>query len=192
MPTSWPASTTILHCSGKVSIECPRMNHDVGIPSLSNSLTMRGTPTSPANSPREISQGESCPPYDPSRPPHPHRPRKHRGSPFCRPPATGTNVRRWRWPAIPVPTQAIRAGRPDRWASRRWCRNSLNLNWGYSAAEPPVKKSSWEDRCASLMTRRHPNASACIVSRPFVDTETASRDQANLKPPTLPSLNNDA
>ena len=35
---------------------------------LANSLTRRGTPTSPANSPREMSSGESSPPYEPSQP----------------------------------------------------------------------------------------------------------------------------
>ena len=38
------------------------MNHEVRIPSLSKSRTMRGTPTSPAKRPREMSQGESSPP----------------------------------------------------------------------------------------------------------------------------------
>ena len=37
-------------------------------PSLSNNRTMRGKPTSPANSPRLMSQGESSPPYEPSQP----------------------------------------------------------------------------------------------------------------------------
>ena len=44
------------------------MNHVVFIPSLSNSLSSRGVPTSPANIPLEISSGESSPPYDPSQP----------------------------------------------------------------------------------------------------------------------------
>src|SRR5918999_1706453 len=56
-------------CSGKVSIECPGMNHEVLSLYLSNSLSKRGTPTSPAKSPREISSGESSPPYEPSHPP---------------------------------------------------------------------------------------------------------------------------
>src|SRR5699024_2948011 len=32
-------------------------------------LLRRGTPTSPANIPRDMSPGESSPPYDPSQPP---------------------------------------------------------------------------------------------------------------------------
>src|SRR5437763_15218176 len=66
MPISWPASTTILVCSVNVSIECPGMNHVVFRLYLSNSLSRRGVPTSPANIPREMSSGESSPPYEPS------------------------------------------------------------------------------------------------------------------------------
>src|SRR6266511_4013808 len=68
MPTSWPASTTSFVSSGKVSIECPGMNQVVFKPYLSNSLSRRRVPTSPANSPREMSSGESSPPYEPSQP----------------------------------------------------------------------------------------------------------------------------
>ena len=44
------------------------MNQEVRMPNLSKSRTMRGTPTSPAKRPREMSQGESSPPYEPSQP----------------------------------------------------------------------------------------------------------------------------
>src|SRR5690554_844160 len=49
-------------------MECPGTNHVVLISKRSNSFTRRGTPTSPANMPREMSSGESSPPYDPSQP----------------------------------------------------------------------------------------------------------------------------
>src|ERR1700728_4411210 len=56
------------------------MNQVVLIPKRSNSFSRRGLPNSPENSPREISSGESSPPYDPSQPataststPNPHR-----------------------------------------------------------------------------------------------------------------------
>src|SRR5713226_6923212 len=68
MPISWPAPTTIFVCSGKVSIEWPGMNQLILRPYLSKSFSRRGTPTSPANSPREMSSGESSPPYEPSHP----------------------------------------------------------------------------------------------------------------------------
>lgn len=42
------------------------MNHVVLMLYFLNSLSMRGTPTSPANIPLVISLGESSPPYDPS------------------------------------------------------------------------------------------------------------------------------
>jgi hypothetical protein len=44
------------------------MNQVVGICSRSNNVTSRGVPTSPANIPRWMSLGESCPPYEPSQP----------------------------------------------------------------------------------------------------------------------------
>ena len=44
------------------------MNQLILRPYLSNSFSSRGTPTSPANSPREMSSGESSPPYEPSQP----------------------------------------------------------------------------------------------------------------------------
>src|SRR5881296_3943041 len=55
-------------CWGKVSMEWPGTNHVVLMPKRSNSLTSRGVPTSPENMPREMSSGESSPPYDPSQP----------------------------------------------------------------------------------------------------------------------------
>src|SRR5256885_286743 len=69
MPISWPASTTAFICSGKVSAEWPGMNQVVFRPYLWNSLSSRSEPTSPANMPREMSSGESSPPYEPSQPP---------------------------------------------------------------------------------------------------------------------------
>src|SRR5436190_22515871 len=68
MPISWPASTTSLVSSGNVSIEWPGMNHVVFRPYLANNLRRRRLPTSPANTPREMSSGESSPPYEPSQP----------------------------------------------------------------------------------------------------------------------------
>src|SRR5690349_10967385 len=68
MPISCPASATIFVCSGKVSIECPGMNQVVLSPFRSNSFSSRGDPTSPAKRPREMSSGESSPPYEPSQP----------------------------------------------------------------------------------------------------------------------------
>ena len=68
MPISWPASTTCFVSFGNVSIEWPGMNHVVFRPYLSNSFSRRGDPTSPANMPREMSSGESSPPYEPSQP----------------------------------------------------------------------------------------------------------------------------
>ena len=41
------------------------MNQVVLMPYRSNSFSSRGEPTSPANRPREMSQGESPPPYEP-------------------------------------------------------------------------------------------------------------------------------
>src|SRR5262249_19889422 len=67
-PSSWPASTTSLVSSGNVSIEWPGMNHVVLRSYLSNSLRRRRDPTSPAKRPREMSSGESAPPYEPSQP----------------------------------------------------------------------------------------------------------------------------
>src|SRR3989442_3318504 len=55
-------------CWGKVSMEWPGTNHVVLMPKRSNSFTSRGVPTSPENMPREMSSGESSPPYDPSQP----------------------------------------------------------------------------------------------------------------------------
>lgn len=54
---------------GKISIEWPGQNQLWVMPRRRNSSSRRGTPTSPANTPREMSQGESCPPYEPSQPP---------------------------------------------------------------------------------------------------------------------------
>src|SRR4051794_39438961 len=68
MPISWPASTTIFVCSGKVSIEWPGMNHVVLRPCRSKSFKRRGMPISPAKRPREMSSGEFSPPYEPSQP----------------------------------------------------------------------------------------------------------------------------
>src|SRR5918995_1185334 len=68
MPTSCPASTTSAVSSGNVSIECPGMNQVVRRPYLSNSFSSRRDPTSPAKTPREMSSGESSPPYEPSQP----------------------------------------------------------------------------------------------------------------------------
>src|SRR5438132_12892157 len=68
MPISWPAATIRCVSSGKVSIECPGMNQVVFSPYFSNSFSRRSDPTSPANSPREMSSGESSPPYEPSHP----------------------------------------------------------------------------------------------------------------------------
>ena len=68
MPISWPAEATAFISSGKVSIEWPGMNHVVLIPHLSNRRRSRGEPTLPANTPREMSQGLSSPPYEPSQP----------------------------------------------------------------------------------------------------------------------------
>ena len=39
------------------------------MPARRNSSSTRGTPTSPAKSPREMSPGEFSPPYEPSHPP---------------------------------------------------------------------------------------------------------------------------
>ena len=44
------------------------MNQVVFMSYLSNSFSRRGVPTSPANRPREMSSGESSPPYEPSQP----------------------------------------------------------------------------------------------------------------------------
>jgi hypothetical protein len=44
------------------------MNHVVLSPDRSKSRRRRGIPTSAAKTPREMSQGESSPPYDPSQP----------------------------------------------------------------------------------------------------------------------------
>src|SRR5437879_5319915 len=44
------------------------MNQLVLMPYRSNSLSIRGIPTSPANTPRWMSLGESSPPYEPSQP----------------------------------------------------------------------------------------------------------------------------
>src|SRR6266545_2024674 len=44
------------------------MNQVVFRPYLSKSLSRRRVPTSPANTPREMSSGESSPPYEPSQP----------------------------------------------------------------------------------------------------------------------------
>src|SRR6266550_2602754 len=68
MPISCPAAATAFISAGNVSIEWPGMNHVVLMPSRPNSFKRRGLPTSPANSPREISSGESSPPYEPSQP----------------------------------------------------------------------------------------------------------------------------
>src|SRR4051812_38085395 len=80
MPISCPASATAFISAGNVSIEWPGMNHVVLIPRRPNSLSRRGLPTSPAKRPREISSGESSPPYEPSHPataststPNPHK-----------------------------------------------------------------------------------------------------------------------
>src|SRR5438034_9077453 len=45
------------------------MNHVVLMRNLSKSFRRRGPPTSPAKRPREMSSGESSPPYEPSHPP---------------------------------------------------------------------------------------------------------------------------
>lgn len=63
---SWPASRTMAISFGNVSKECPGINHVVLMPYLSNNLSRRGLPTSPANMPRLMSPGESSPPYEPS------------------------------------------------------------------------------------------------------------------------------
>ena len=44
------------------------MNHVVRMSYLSNSFSSRRVPTSPAKTPREMSSGESSPPYEPSQP----------------------------------------------------------------------------------------------------------------------------
>src|SRR5215212_4935648 len=67
-PISCPASATICICRGKVSMEWPGMNQVVRRPYLSNILSSRGLPISPAKRPRVMSQGESSPPYDPNQP----------------------------------------------------------------------------------------------------------------------------
>src|SRR5690348_10674318 len=54
--------------SGNVSIEWPGMNQVVRRSYLSKSLRRRREPTSPAKRPREMSSGESAPPYEPSQP----------------------------------------------------------------------------------------------------------------------------
>jgi hypothetical protein len=61
-PISCPPSTTIFVWSGKVSIECPGMNQLARMPVRSRNFSSLGTPTSPANIPRWMSDGESCPP----------------------------------------------------------------------------------------------------------------------------------
>src|SRR3954453_3725448 len=80
MPISWPASATAFISSGKVSTEWPGTNQVVLMPQRRKSSRRRGEPTSPANRPREMSSGESSPPYEPSQPataststPKPHR-----------------------------------------------------------------------------------------------------------------------
>src|SRR3954469_3847841 len=77
MPISWPASTTLRISSGKVSIECPGMNHVVFRPYFSKSFSSRSDPTSPANMPREMPSAEPSPPTHPRPPPPPgqHAPR---------------------------------------------------------------------------------------------------------------------
>ena len=44
------------------------MNHVVRMSYVSNSFSSRRVPTSPAKTPREMSSGESSPPYEPSQP----------------------------------------------------------------------------------------------------------------------------
>src|SRR3954469_24739781 len=80
MPISCPASATAFISAGNVSIEWPGINQVVLMPSRANSFRRRGLPTSPAKRPREMSSGESSPPYEPSQPataststPKPHR-----------------------------------------------------------------------------------------------------------------------
>src|SRR5215212_3489944 len=80
MPISCPASAAAFISAGNVSIEWPGMNHVVLMPSRANNFRRRGLPTSPAKRPREMSSGESSPPYEPSQPataststPKPHR-----------------------------------------------------------------------------------------------------------------------
>src|SRR6478609_934335 len=80
MPISCPASATAFISMGNVSIEWPGINQVVLMPSRANSFSRRGLPTSPAKRPREMSSGESSPPYEPSQPataststPKPHR-----------------------------------------------------------------------------------------------------------------------
>src|SRR3954452_13286821 len=80
MPISCPASATAFISAGNVSIEWPGINQVVLTPSRANSFSRRGLPTSPAKRPREMSSGESSPPYEPSQPataststPKPHR-----------------------------------------------------------------------------------------------------------------------
>src|SRR4051794_13938296 len=68
-PISCPAATHASNCSGNVSMECPGQKNVCVRPLRRNSSRMRGTPTSPANTPREMSSGESSPPYEPSQPP---------------------------------------------------------------------------------------------------------------------------
>src|SRR6266511_1512371 len=63
-----PMHLTRAASSGNVSIECPGMNQVVRRPYLSNSFSSRRDPTSPAKTPREMSSGESSPPYEPSQP----------------------------------------------------------------------------------------------------------------------------
>src|SRR5699024_6599590 len=61
-------TSTWSNCSGNASIEWPGQNQVKGILRRCADCNRRGTPTSPANSPREISFGESSPPYEPNQP----------------------------------------------------------------------------------------------------------------------------
>src|ERR1041384_7032681 len=61
-------------------MECPGMNRVALMLCALKSWRRRGVPTSPAKRPREMSSGESSPPYEPSQPataststPKPHR-----------------------------------------------------------------------------------------------------------------------
>src|SRR3954469_16313990 len=68
MPISCPASATAFISAGNVSIEWPGINQVVLTPSRANGFSGGGLPTSPAKRPREMSSGESSPPYEPSQP----------------------------------------------------------------------------------------------------------------------------
>jgi hypothetical protein len=65
---SCPASRIMALSSGNVSREWPGMNQVALILYFSKSLSIRRVPIVPANIPREMSEVESSPPYEPSQP----------------------------------------------------------------------------------------------------------------------------